>query len=174
MRRVVPLFPTVCREDHAQSGPSPPWVIPQCVTYPCTSVCHIPVYLSVYLPVCTMLGMYLPVCTMLGMYTLLCTTVGIPHVHHGGYPACTPRWVCTTVGMYTGGYVPWWVYSSLYARRCTHGGYTPPVYAPTLPPRVYHGPTLHLGPAHPAAHGGTASSENSLGSRRRNPVGGRE
>jgi len=49
--------------------------------------------------------------------------------------------------------LPWWVYST-------------PAMPATYTPWVYHGGTLHPGPAHPAAHGGTVSGNEALGSRK--------
>ena len=45
-------------------------------------------------------------------------------------------------------------------------GIQPPYHGAYLPPRVYHHPVLHLGPAHPAAHDGRVRDDGALGSRR--------
>jgi len=75
----------------------------------------------------TMVGMYVPVCAQ----RWVCTSL---YVHSGGYMPvnAVPRWVyarqcCTTVGMYLP-VCPWWVCTSLYA----HGGYSSPAVGPKV------------------------------------------
>ena len=75
------------------------------------------------------------------------------------------RSIYTRVGMvgipvYTPGWV-WWVYTSWYICLLPYPGYT-------------HHHTLHHGPVHPAAHGVQRDSDEALGSRGENPMGGRE
>ena len=86
---------------------------------------------------------------------------------YAGYGRYTLRY---TLGVYMPPYcTPWWV-SLLYASLLYHGGYTSLCIYPTIPPWVYHRPSMSVAPTSaPSAVRG----ERALGSVRRNPLGER-